>query len=430
MRELLNSAWAVLKAGSRDDAQVALVISIIGTLTGSGVILAFLFGIAARFGAPGHCGLSCRLAGGGVALFAAAAAFAAGSVLGLLFGAPRWAEGNAQVQPQMAAPAPPVAPTPAPRVTEELAPGASDGAPARNSGPAVKSTAPQAPPPAATGSQPGPISGLRPNTSLEKVADWLTTIIVGLGLVHLKDLGERIADLGVWLTNAMTLDPHGVNGTPGVVIALAFAIAGFLLVYLWSVRFLPAELDSAYLKAVALKQESVALIKQKTELANQIDKFKTDPLFAVSPTSQDEMGKALRDLQVDEATVNEIVRRYKAATAWVDEPMRDFGPKSAEGYELDITVDELRPGLWSFTATVTCPSQGGGETAVWLLHNSYGPTVWVKSELEGRKFTYQNQTSGAFCLGALVLRQERTSALRLSLDMRNVPGVTEDFKQG
>jgi hypothetical protein len=68
----------------------------------------------------------------------------------------------------------------------------------------------------------------QPNTSLEQVSDWLTKLLIGVGLTQLAQLPEglsAIAKLGA--------QSIGSDATPGVVAAMCvfFAIGGFLIGY-------------------------------------------------------------------------------------------------------------------------------------------------------------------------------------------------------
>lgn len=379
MPNILKSAWALLREGSRDDAQVALAVAALTLVSGWGLLVAFAYGCFAR-DAQG-CGFLCHAAGGGLAVLSGTGAFFAGGVLGLLFGAPRWGDGGAA----------------APSAARE---GDTSGSA-----------------PAQTGS-----ATVRPNTSLERVADWLTTIIVGLGLVHLKDLEGRVTDMGMWLTNAITLHADGKNGTPGVVLALSFGVAGFLLVYLWSLRFLPSELEGAYAAIKRLKQ-------QTEDLSKKIERFKTDPIYAMSPEDQAAMRTRLADNGTDEETIAEALKRYVAATRWIDDPMKDFGSTESDGFRLSVTLKDLQPGIWMFTAIVESASFAEQDKVTFLLHNSFIPNACVDGTRTDRGFVYEGQTNGAFCLGAVVPRPGQP-AVRLSLDMRDLPGVPDTFRNG
>jgi hypothetical protein len=396
MGNLLNAAWGVLRDGNKNGAQVALAISAIGIACTAGLVLAFLYGISAR--SEGSCGLGCQLSGGWVAMLAAAGAFSAGGLLGLLFGAPRW----------------------------------TDAPPTNAHVDAVKrpdtDATPTGPPVAPALSASNTASRVRPNTSLEKIADWLTTIIVGLGLVHLKDLEGRISESGVWLSNAITLNTAGRNGTVGVVLALTFSVAGFVLVYLWSLRFLPSEIEGAYSAIKALSERTEDLAKKVvSETASLRNRFKNQPLYAVPEQALHEMQNQWLALGLDGQTASELEQRYAAARTWSDEPLAGFGPAQADGFALSAAITELLPGSWHFVATISVQQGAAVDKVVWLLHHSFGPPVWAEGLLGNGRFVYQNQTAGAFCLGALVLRAGQP-ALRLALDLRNAPGATETFK--
>lgn len=90
------------------------------------------------------------------------------------------------------------------------------------------------------------------NTSMEQIADWLTKIIVGLALVEWANLQIQFNRAAAAVTAAM-LAPNDANSrvpapsgdaglVPGGVLLAAYFILGFLLAYLWSRRYLSAEL--------------------------------------------------------------------------------------------------------------------------------------------------------------------------------------------
>lgn len=93
---------------------------------------------------------------------------------------------------------------------------------------------------------------LTTNTSLDQITDWLTKILVGLGLVQLGKVGHGVSRL------ASSLAP-GLGNGPG---AEAFATAlliyaaadGFLIGYLWARIVLSARFNAA---AKALAKEDI-----------------------------------------------------------------------------------------------------------------------------------------------------------------------------
>lgn len=75
-------------------------------------------------------------------------------------------------------------------------------------------------------------SGLETNSNLDEVSDWLTKILVGLGLVQLGRLSHAVSHLGTELA-------PGFGGMPGaktfvVALMLYSAIDGFLVGYIWT----------------------------------------------------------------------------------------------------------------------------------------------------------------------------------------------------
>jgi hypothetical protein len=76
----------------------------------------------------------------------------------------------------------------------------------------------------------------RPNTNLEQVSDWLTKIIVGIGLIQFRQIGNIISDLGQ-AVGAAVGDIEDVPGS-GKVFAIALmsatAAVTFLLAYMWT----------------------------------------------------------------------------------------------------------------------------------------------------------------------------------------------------
>lgn len=75
-------------------------------------------------------------------------------------------------------------------------------------------------------------SGLETNSNLDEVSDWLTKILVGLGLVQLGRISHAVSGIGRELAPGL----GGVPGAKGFAIALLIyaAIDGFLIGYIWT----------------------------------------------------------------------------------------------------------------------------------------------------------------------------------------------------
>ena len=82
--------------------------------------------------------------------------------------------------------------------------------------------------------------GYQPSTHLEEVVDWLTKIIVGVGLVELKGIGRGLVAFGLLVVDAVK--PQVVPGV-GLLAQLTvvdFAVIGFLASFVWTRLHYPA----------------------------------------------------------------------------------------------------------------------------------------------------------------------------------------------
>ncbi|MGW3185206.1 hypothetical protein ACWDD9_38640 [Kitasatospora sp. NPDC001119] len=82
-----------------------------------------------------------------------------------------------------------------------------------------------------------PQGSYAPNTNLEQVSDWLTKVLLGVGLTQLGSLGERLHDLGTALAPALGGGPEAVPFAAALV--LYFLVFGFLAGWLVTRLALP-----------------------------------------------------------------------------------------------------------------------------------------------------------------------------------------------
>lgn len=151
----------------------------------------------------------------GPVLLWAIASIAAGGAVGFLFGIPR-AGGSAARAGDTGGKA------------QGLAPSADAAAGAPGAAGTV-----------VAGGAPNSANGeLRPNTNLEEVSDWLTKIIVGLGLVHLQDLQGIVAATAANAAASLSANPTASQTSLATALIVGFAIEGFFLGYIYTRMFL------------------------------------------------------------------------------------------------------------------------------------------------------------------------------------------------
>lgn len=78
-------------------------------------------------------------------------------------------------------------------------------------------------------------SGMTPNTNLEQISDWLTKIIVGVGLVESREIAASARRMATFMADA---DGGIISPSLGLAILVAFSGLGFLMGYLATRMFL------------------------------------------------------------------------------------------------------------------------------------------------------------------------------------------------
>jgi GGDEF domain-containing protein len=98
------------------------------------------------------------------------------------------------------------------------------------------------------------------NTNLEEISDWLTKILVGVGLTQITVLPQKLNTTAAFLAGGL----GGYNSSQGFVllILLYFLVSGFLLSYLWTRLYLPGQLTRAEFDAIAPVREGLDKIEQ------------------------------------------------------------------------------------------------------------------------------------------------------------------------
>src|SRR5471032_773136 len=89
----------------------------------------------------------------------------------------------------------------------------------------------------------GNSSAYRPNTSLEQISDWLTKILVGVGLVEINQAPAALARLVRYLAPGIGAGPASQSFMASILIF--FAVSGFLFGFLWARLYLRRWLTDA-----------------------------------------------------------------------------------------------------------------------------------------------------------------------------------------
>lgn len=122
-----------------------------------------------------------------------------------------------------------------------------------------------------------------PNTNLEQISDWLTKILVGVGLIQIKEIEKRFSRLANRFSEALfpTISNKFFSDALCSSIIIAFAIDGFLMAYLWTRLFLAKIQDQTVDEKIAAADENdreatSLTFKQLNLSANEKDLSKDD----------------------------------------------------------------------------------------------------------------------------------------------------------
>lgn len=82
------------------------------------------------------------------------------------------------------------------------------------------------------------------NTNLEQVSDWITKILIGIGISQVHEISETFSNVVKFLGPAFGSSPTGELFAGSIIVH--FVIAGFFLGYLLTRMFLPGALSRAH----------------------------------------------------------------------------------------------------------------------------------------------------------------------------------------
>jgi hypothetical protein len=110
---------------------------------------------------------------------------------------------------------------------------------------------------------PSPRASIQPNTNLEQISDWLTKILVGVGLTQLTVIPDKIGHLAAYIAK-------GLSGTTGpetfsLAVMIYFSVIGFLFGFLWTRLNLGHAMAEADMRAILNRVVAQAANTTKTQ---------------------------------------------------------------------------------------------------------------------------------------------------------------------
>ncbi len=279
----------------------------------------------------------------------------------------------------------------------------------------------------------------RVNTNLEEISDWLTKILVGMGLVNLKELPAALWQLG--RTVGDSLGTSGEQQGLGVALAVFFGVAGLLYGYLMTRLYLQGALARAEAGLTErLREVGAQLAAQRNDLRD-VGQQAAAALAGVGQTAH-----AGRARETDAARLASAsgalavgLRRgdegppqapAEGADVWRSDPHKGFAQGRSEdaraGRKLDARIVPIRGSeacRVHFELRATSPTKPLRGPVIFHLHPTFAqPDVTVSPDSDGVA-RLDVVATGAFTVGA----QADDGQTRLELDLVHVTGGTDAF---
>ena len=163
------------------------------------------------------------------------------------------------------------------------------------------------------------------NTNLEDISDWLTKILIGIGLVELREVPSLIDGVaGYWASSMGTPAPRAFAAG----LLVYFGINGFFVGYLWTRLALvgdfidkdPRRIVSEFVKRVARATEKNPNLTERSPAREVVTRIDLDAakelaqLSATSGVSLDELRSQLKTLAAQYESVRASMPRSAART--------------------------------------------------------------------------------------------------------------------
>jgi hypothetical protein len=145
------------------------------------------------------------------------------------------------------------------------------------------------------------------NTNLEQISDWLTKILVGVGLTQLNSLPSALRSFGAFVSPGLGNKPE--SSILGIVILFFFFVCGFLVSYLWTRLYFGNELKKADMEIaneqkIAENKIKIAEVESKVNEREKQEKIDEKAIMLV----QRQLNPASDTDQVPQKELDEAIK--------------------------------------------------------------------------------------------------------------------------
>lgn len=300
------------------------------------------------------------------------------------------------------------------------------------------------------------------NNSLVEISDWLTKIIVGLGLVNLKDFPDFLISLGEYVRASSKYDGQLVN-IYSIGIVVYFGFLGLYIGYNYmrlvlsnkyknaDDNLLEKKLEIAKNEVLEAKNENEqkgkeiikmqSKIQENTQLANALIKKVNEPT-----KTETDVQSIIKNL----VSTNKNIKLKEDLESYVDKMISDANLKLKKGLitnnndpqkgqwksnpinnerELKADVVEETKGLFKIKVQVVSTNPENNplkkdDLILFALHNTFGDPPFRMVKVVNQTAELVFYAYGSFTVGAFV----DYGSTELELDLAELPNVSTYFK--
>jgi hypothetical protein len=254
------------------------------------------------------------------------------------------------------------------------------------------------------------------NDNLVQISDWLTKIIVGVGLTQLYNIPTYIKHIGTQLSYTFGTDINkGSNAA--IVTILYFVVAGFFSVYLWTRVYFTRMLNELEKVLDDQLKQDVEILKK---VNNELQENSTDVGGGKNITSADIRTK------LSEALTNQS---NPTEPEYFDDPQKNkWGGQAARNGRI-MTATVMPSSVKEFyrveiKVISTDPSRPLTGFVLFHLHDTFRNPDPVIAVQNGSAILKLNMVYGAFTVGA----EADNGYTQLELDLAELPNAPEEFR--
>lgn len=284
------------------------------------------------------------------------------------------------------------------------------------------------------------------NDNLVEISDWITKIIVGVGLTQLHEIPTRLKSMGAYFSAAFGSGTTDKNGESAAIAAIIYyVILGFITSYLWT-RINFAEIMNNAIKKLTykLKQTKVALRETKDELEKKGEELtKKDEELTTVQTEKEEIKQQFDTKRDEMDALSNSFHIEKIVGAPLDTERNGGGEDKNKGQfgglaenngkkiTAEVNTTTYSDDLFNIVLKVisTNPDVPLIGSVQFYIHETFKDPVRVVDVVDGVA-ELKLVAWGAFTVGVACDKDEHgVYQTKLELDLAELPGAPQKFKE-